>query len=107
LQSAAVLPLAYAIPGLAPAQEGGGQPAREAPFHGLIVRQHQPENLEFPFSTLDRFIIPNERFYVRSHFEVPRVDMAAWRLRVEGAVERPLELTLNEVRAFTSATVTA
>src|SRR5437762_3332649 len=60
---------------------------------GLIVRKEKPENLEFPFSTLDSFITPNERFYVRNHFPMPRPDVKSWRLRVEGAVKRPLELT--------------
>ena len=64
---------------------------------GLIIRQKQPENLEFPFSTLDSFITPNHRFYVRSHFPVPQLDARTWRLKVEGAVERPLEISYEEL----------
>src|SRR5690348_8435347 len=61
-------------------------------FPGLIVRQRQPENLEFPFDTLDSFLTPNERFYIRSHFAVPSLSASSWRLKVEGAVERPFEI---------------
>lgn len=64
---------------------------------GLVIRQKEPENLEFPYSSLTP-ITPNESFYIRSHFAVPRVDAGAWRLRVEGAVERPLDLTLDDLR---------
>ncbi len=40
-------------------------------FSGLILREKDPENLEFPFSTLSTFITPNEQFFIRSHFAVP------------------------------------
>ncbi|MFO0889854.1 MAG: molybdopterin-dependent oxidoreductase [Isosphaeraceae bacterium] len=75
---------------------------------GLIVRQKDPDNLEFPFSTLDtrRLLTPNELFYVRTHFEEPRLDAGSWRLKVEGAVERPLELDIEALRALPSKTRT-
>jgi DMSO/TMAO reductase YedYZ molybdopterin-dependent catalytic subunit len=64
---------------------------------GLIVRQRQPDNLESPFGAASDFITPNDRFYVRSHFAVPQLDARTWRLRVEGAVERPLDLSYQEL----------
>jgi DMSO/TMAO reductase YedYZ molybdopterin-dependent catalytic subunit len=73
----------------------------------VILRQHEPDNLEFPFPTLDSFLVPNERFYVRSHFGVPRLDAQTWRLRVEGEVERPQELTYDQVRQMPARTQTA
>lgn len=75
-------------------------------FPGLITRQHQPANLEMPFPTLDRFITSNDRFFVRSHFAVPDVDAKTWKLRVEGAVQRPLELSLEEIRQLATRTNT-
>src|SRR5207244_2932017 len=44
-------------------------------------------------------------FYVRNHFPTPALDAKAWRLRVEGAVDRPLELTLDQVRDLPSRTL--
>jgi DMSO/TMAO reductase YedYZ molybdopterin-dependent catalytic subunit len=38
--------------------------------------------------------------YVQSYGRVPQVDGQAWRLRIHGLVERPAELTLDDVRAF-------
>src|SRR5262249_45961604 len=54
---------------------------------------------------LDSFLTPNELFYVRNHFPQPAVDAKAWRLKVEGAVERPLELTVEQVRELPSRTL--
>lgn len=64
----------------------------------LIIRQKEPENLEFAFATLDSLVTPVDRFYIRSHFAVPQVNASSWRLKVEGAVERPLELSFDELR---------
>ena len=65
-----------------------------------IVRQAAPENLESDFGALSEFITPTEQHYVRSHFAVPQVDIAAWTLQVRGAVGQPLTLTLEQLRAL-------
>lgn len=72
-----------------------------------IVRQEHPDNLEFPFSTLDSFLTPNELFYVRTHFEVPRIKASEWTLKVEGVVEKPFELDYEELKRMPSKTMAA
>ena len=70
---------------------------------GLILLTSRPPQLETPMSYFERAITPNEAFYVRYHTFPPptRIDLAAWRLRVEGFVEHPLELSMDElVRQF-------
>src|SRR5262245_28016130 len=101
LRNAAVLPFAYAASGAVRPQTAQ---TPGAAFPGVIMRQHSPDNLEFPFASLDGFIVPNNRFYVRSHFPVPTVDASTWRLRVEGAVERPLELSMDDIRQLPQQT---
>src|SRR6478609_4350881 len=64
-------------------------------FAGLIVRDRNPENLEFPFSALNSFITSNEQFFVRSHFGVPKLERDAWRLIIEGRVRQPCELLVQ------------
>jgi DMSO/TMAO reductase YedYZ molybdopterin-dependent catalytic subunit len=64
---------------------------------GKIVRSEEPLNLEMPFENLEQFITPTESFYVRTHFPIPKIDKDKWRLRIEGAVERPLELSYEEL----------
>jgi DMSO/TMAO reductase YedYZ molybdopterin-dependent catalytic subunit len=83
------------------------QAQEKSPFPGLIVRAHQPRNLEYPVSELRNAIVPNEHFFVRSHFDVPDVDVRAWRLKVEGAVDKPLELSYDEIAALPSRSLTA
>jgi DMSO/TMAO reductase YedYZ molybdopterin-dependent catalytic subunit len=74
---------------------------------GVIVRQKDPDNLEFPFASLDSFLTPNEQFYVRTHFHVPELDAKTWRLKIDGAVEKPLEIGYDELRKLPSHTLTA
>jgi DMSO/TMAO reductase YedYZ molybdopterin-dependent catalytic subunit len=81
-------------------------PLNSNPFNGLIIREREPENLEFPFSALNSFQTPTEQFFVRSHFPVPTIDMKTWRLNVEGLVERPMEIEYEDLRMMPSRTVT-
>lgn len=64
---------------------------------GRIVRSEDPPNLEMPFEMLDGFITPTKSFYVRTHFPVPKIDKNAWRLRIEGEVEKPFEVDYDEL----------
>jgi DMSO/TMAO reductase YedYZ molybdopterin-dependent catalytic subunit len=88
-----------ALPAVVRAAQSGGPP-----YPGLIVRMEEPRNLEFPFSTLSDLKVPNERFFVRAHFAVPKVDLASYKLTVEGHVENPLSLTLDEVKKLPQVT---
>jgi DMSO/TMAO reductase YedYZ molybdopterin-dependent catalytic subunit len=57
-------------------------------------------NLEFPFSTVDRFITPVPRFFVRNHFPQPEMEASSWRLSIEGEVEHPGELDYEALLAL-------
>jgi DMSO/TMAO reductase YedYZ molybdopterin-dependent catalytic subunit len=80
--------------------------AADARTAKLIPRETDPNNLEFPFAALDKPITPNELFYIRNHFAQPHLDKADWRLKVIGAVERPLELTYDQLLDLPSVTRT-
>lgn len=84
-----------------------GVTAQDTGFPGLVTRQREPKNLEFPFQTLDTLIVPNDRFFVRGHFPIPMVDAGSWRLKVDGEVRQPLSLSYEEVRRLPSKTLTA
>jgi DMSO/TMAO reductase YedYZ molybdopterin-dependent catalytic subunit len=86
-----------------PAVARGAQ-APAPPYPGMTVRMEEPRNLEFPFSTLSELKVPTERFFVRAHFAVPKVDLANYKLTVEGHVENPLSLTLDEVKKLPQVT---
>lgn len=89
------------------ALQAGGAPGETRTASGLIVRQQEPINLEMPFGNLRDFLVSNEQFYVRNHFPQPRLEARDWRLRVEGLVRQPLELTYDDLRKMSSRTVPA
>lgn len=72
---------------------------------GMIVREREQLNLEMPFGSLDGFLTPVDRFFVRSHFSIPQIDVKTWRLKIEGEVETPFELTYDELREMESRTI--
>ena len=74
----------------------------------LRVRQESPLNAEpSPDVLLDEFFTPNELFFIRSHGDTPEVDPAAFRLTVDGLVERPLSLSLADLHRLPRITVSA
>lgn len=75
----------------------------------LIVHTEIPHNAEPALDDLVRsWITPIRHFYVRSHAPVPEIDPESYRLSIEGLVERPLSLSLAELRdRFPRAEVTA
>ena len=67
----------------------------------MIVLRERAPLLETPLDALDgKVFTPNDRFFVRWHYaDIPlSVDPAAFRLRVGGAVRRPLALSLDALR---------
>ncbi len=76
-------------------------PAEALGLAPLVVVRETPFNAESPLARQLGVITPVERFYVRSHFtQNDAADAAGWRLAVEGAVETPLALSLNELLAL-------
>jgi sulfite oxidase len=75
----------------------------------LIVHEHEPFNAETsPAGLADGPLTTLDAFYVRGHGPVPEIDPQAWHLRVRGAVERELDLSLTTLReAFRERSVTA
>jgi sulfane dehydrogenase subunit SoxC len=98
---------------------GRGHPrsaqAQTAPGQELVVKPTPPDrffdygtNKEMRWETLygRGYLVPNDRFFVRNHTRTPRLDVATWRLQVEGSgVERPLELRYDELLAMPSLSV--
>src|SRR5438105_12102095 len=72
--------------------------AQNAASERLIVHSARPEDLETPVHLLTTFITRNELFYVRSHFYTPAIHEQEWRLVIDGEVERPQHLTLDDIK---------
>jgi DMSO/TMAO reductase YedYZ molybdopterin-dependent catalytic subunit len=81
----------------------GNESARE----NLIVRSAHPEDYEMPLSGFGSWLTPVDRFYVRTHVSKPNVDLAAWRLRVDGLVEQDVTFDLAELKRLPRAELVA
>ncbi len=74
----------------------------------LVVHQQEPFNAETSLPSLNDAVTDTDAFYVRSHGAVPDLDPHAWRLGVDGLVDRELSLSMETLReAFRERTVTA
>jgi sulfite oxidase len=63
------------------------------------VHEREPFNAETGLAALaEGPLTATDAFYVRGHGPVPWPDPGAWRLRVQGLVERQLELSLSTLR---------
>src|SRR5437667_9932880 len=70
---------------------------------GLVVHRAHPLNCETSIPALmGGVVMPNARFYVRNHFYIPNLDPENYQLQFGGLVERPLSLSLHELRAMRS-----
>ncbi len=88
-----------------PLPGGPGERELTTAFPGkgeMILQRTHPALLETPFEVFDQGVFtPNDRFFVRWHYPFPtEIDADAFRLKVHGAVERELSLSLNEIAAL-------
>ncbi len=80
---------------------------QKRPMIGLTSR---PPQLETPFSVFnDGPITPNNAFFVRYHLaDVPlNIDPDTFTLEVKGKVDRPLKLSLKEIRKMKATEIVA
>jgi sulfite oxidase len=66
----------------------------------LLVHEREPFNSEPSSAALaEHLITPVETFYTRNHGVVPTVDASTWRLGVDGLVQHPMTLSLEDLRS--------
>jgi DMSO/TMAO reductase YedYZ molybdopterin-dependent catalytic subunit len=73
----------------------------------LKMVSEEPFNAETRLEEQVGVITPIDKFYVRNHFPVPRIDPARWELSVSGEVERPLRISYGDLRSLPSRSVLA
>lgn len=65
----------------------------------MIVHSARPEDLEMPLDGFKEWITPIDRFYVRCHAYLPeRTNLSEWRLKLDGVVNQPLTLTMDDLK---------
>jgi DMSO/TMAO reductase YedYZ molybdopterin-dependent catalytic subunit len=62
-------------------------------------------NHAMPQEALRDDVTPPGLHYVLTHYDIPALDPATWRLRLDGCVDRPLELDLESLRSMPAHTV--
>ncbi len=62
-------------------------------------------NHALPLEALRHPITPVGLHYLLTHFDIPYVDVDTWKLEIGGLVERPLTLTLDDIKARPSRTL--
>lgn len=61
---------------------------------------------ETPLDLLTTYVTPNDLFFVRHHWNPVEIDAAGWALTLDGEVERPLNLTLSDLKTLPRTTAT-
>lgn len=70
----------------------------EGKAEGLTVLGDRPVNIETPAHLLDDDITPTDLHFVRNNGNIPDpMDIADWRLTIDGEVDEPLELTFDQL----------
>jgi DMSO/TMAO reductase YedYZ molybdopterin-dependent catalytic subunit len=94
------MPEGYRPVGLAHAQ--GVDMEAMADKDGLTILNERPVNAETPAHLLDDNITPASRLFVRNNGMVPEqaftMDASGWTLTVDGEVDTPLELSIDDLR---------
>ncbi len=67
-----------------------------------IVLERTPDRRIIDVREIDGPITPANKWFTTQHYGHPVVDRATYRLRVSGLVDRPLELSLADIRAMPS-----
>ncbi|HEX2029938.1 MAG TPA: sulfite oxidase [Actinomycetota bacterium] len=82
-----------------------GAPPTDEPL-SFEELQLATRNRGTPLEALRYDVTPTGLHYLLVHFDIPPVDPAAWRLEIGGNVERPLSLSLEDVRRRPARTLT-
>jgi sulfane dehydrogenase subunit SoxC len=81
------------------APAGSQRPLSDSPDLTLEELQLAARNHGMPLEALRYAVTPVGLHYLLTHYDIPSVDVANWRLHVGGLVRRELALSLDEVRA--------
>src|SRR5438034_2619211 len=72
--------------------------ALQSALVGVIFRQKELTIFEPLLDQVDSYLTPTELFYIRSHFPAPKLELASYQLRMDGAVRNPLSLSYQQLR---------
>lgn len=72
----------------------------------LFVDKGSGTDFETRLASLDGYLTPTDRFYIRSHSPTPAIDLASWRITIEGSgVRTPVSFSHDEISAMPQVTI--
>lgn len=92
-----------------PAHAFQNQPGGEViPWLDQLEDNPVPEVIvqQLDWEQLDSWLTPTDQFFVIKHFNDPALVESDWQLEISGLVANPMTLTLDDIKARTSADVT-
>jgi DMSO/TMAO reductase YedYZ molybdopterin-dependent catalytic subunit len=85
------------------------------PVEDVLTQTDPPLSLEelelafrnrgMPLEGMRYDITPTGMHYLLIHWDIPEIDLASWRVRIGGSVERPLELNMTDIRSRPAVTM--
>ena len=73
--------------------------ASTADLSKMIARSSRPADIEMPLDGFGEWITPVDRFFIRCHTYFPeRANLSDWRLKVDGIVNQPLTLSMDDLK---------
>jgi DMSO/TMAO reductase YedYZ molybdopterin-dependent catalytic subunit len=94
-------------PGGRQGASGRNKAPRSTEEHALVLVKQEPYNAETPLFALREACTPTQHVYVRCHFPIPACSPEEWSLYITGAIEHPLALSLDKLKALPAKTMTA
>src|SRR2546422_752619 len=95
---------ALATTTLRPAPTAGQTPPPVPGKEKLIVRSSRPLNLEARVTDLTAYHTPESVFFVRNNYDAAPVDPAQWSLKIEGEIDGPVVLRLDDLKKLPAFT---
>ena len=83
-----------------PALAQGETPVPFTDLPEVINWRRTPDRRMLDIRTVDRVFTHRDAFFTTQHYGHPEIDPAAYRLNVSGLVERPLSLSIDDIRAL-------
>jgi DMSO/TMAO reductase YedYZ molybdopterin-dependent catalytic subunit len=91
----------------APLQGETTVPFTDIPANLVFTADPNTPNRFIDIRTIDGQYTPKDKFFATQHHGQPEVDPAAFRLKIGGLVNKPMELTLDEIRKRPSVQIPA
>ncbi len=83
------------------------QPPAIAGKRPMILHNDRPEDLETPVKYFDTWVTPLDAFFLRQHLPRPAIDPAAYRVKLNGLVSKPMDLSVADLQKLPQHTVPA